>query len=121
MLNVVYFVYGGDGYSSRWALSALASGVIMRFRLSTLFAAVSFVALFLGLGQHFELGTATYFVPLIIAALVSGLGYRVGRLILAPAVGVLIGGLLGGPLLPYLGLLVGLLIDGLMWRELWRT
>ena len=93
----------------------------MRFRLSALIAVVTFWTLFLGFVERFELGTAMYFVPLLIAALVSGLGYRVGRLILPPAVGILMGGLFGAPFWPYIGLLVGLIVDGLLWTELWRT
>ena len=93
----------------------------MRFSLSALIAVVTFWTLFLGFVQRFELGTAMYFVPLLIAALVSGLGYRVGRLFLPPAVGILLGGLIGGPAWPYLGLLGGLIVDGLLWTELWRT
>ena len=93
----------------------------MRFRLSALIAVVTFWTLFLGFVQRFELGTAMYFVPLLIAALVSGLGYRVGRLFLPPAVGILLGGLFGGPAWPYLGWLVGLIVDGLLWTELCRT
>jgi hypothetical protein len=90
----------------------------MRYSLSAFLAAVAFLALFLGVVNRLGLGRAVYIVPLLIAAFISGLGYKLGRILLLPVLGIVLGGFVGGVMYASIGLLVGIVFSGLMWREL---